>query len=362
MSQPDFYLWRADIPQEHAAWLRLWESWPEREVFAHPDYAALYTTPAERACCAACSFPTGNVLYPFLWRDLTAEVYWREGMAGRVDIVTPYGYGGPFVWDVADRQALDIAFWKAFGEWAAAEGIVSEFVRFSLFDENLLDYPGEIEVKLHNVVRNLKLAPKDLWMDVRQKVRKNVNHARKESVQIVRETDTAHLDDFLRIYESTMGRRHAAEFYRFPRSFFERLSESLAGQYMYFHALYAGQIVSTELVLVSQRNVYSFLGGTDEAAFSLRPNDLLKFEIMLWAQSMEKSNFVLGGGYQDGDGIYRYKASFAPGGGRCFRIGRRILMPETYTSLVECRRALEGEMWQPKPGYFPAYRAQEGVS
>ena len=28
----------ASVPEERSAWLALWERWPGREVFAHPDY------------------------------------------------------------------------------------------------------------------------------------------------------------------------------------------------------------------------------------------------------------------------------------------------------------------------------------
>src|ERR1035438_1807073 len=118
-----------------------------------------------------------------------------------------------------------------------------------------------------------------------------------------------------------MDRRNAGEAYYFPREYFERIHADLKGQFAYFHALIGGAVVSTELVLVSAQRVYSFLGGTDAAWFHVRPNDLLKVEIMNWARSAGKTEFVLGGGYARGDGIYRYKLSFAPSGSVPFSIG-----------------------------------------
>lgn len=145
----------------------------------------------------------------------------------------------------------------------------------------------------------------------------------------------------------------------FPRRYFERIHADLKGQFSYFYAVVGGAVVSTELVLVSADRIYSFLGGTDAAWFHVRPNDLLKVEIMNWARGAGKTEFVLGGGYARGDGIYRYKLSFAPNGSVPFSIGSRVLNANAYKRLVQARRtfeAREGCQWQPNSEYFPAYR------
>jgi lipid II:glycine glycyltransferase (peptidoglycan interpeptide bridge formation enzyme) len=116
------------------------------------------------------------------------------------------------------------------------------------------------------------------------------------------------------------------------------------------------RVVSTELVLISAENVYSFLGGTDSAHFEMRPNDLLKFEIMRWAKTAGKKNFVLGGGYTPNDGVFRYKQAFAPQGVVPFYVGQRILDPQSFERLVAERRRTApyaGESMD----FFPAYRA-----
>jgi hypothetical protein len=129
---------------------------------------------------------------------------------------------------------------------------------------------------------------------------------------------------------------------------------------MYFHAIHDGRVISTELVLVSAENVYSFLGGTDSRGFEMRPNDLLKYEIVLWAKRQGKRRFVLGGGYKTGDGIYRYKLGFAPHGSMPYYVGCRVLRADLYDKLVKNKEALarsKGDEWFPQTGYFPAYRA-----
>jgi len=176
-------------------------------------------------------------------------------------------------------------------------------------------------------------------------VRKNVKKARASGVRIEFDEDGTRLDDFLRLYAHTLDRRDAADRYRFQRDFFERLPE---GGRVYVHALLDGEVVSSELVLLSERNAYSFLGGTDSASFAARPNDLLKWELILRLKEQGKRRFVLGGGYTAGDGIFRYKRSFAPHGLVPFSVGRRVFQQQLYDELT-ARAAGGGD-------FFPAYR------
>lgn len=90
----------------------------------------------------------------------------------------------------------------------------------------------------------------------------------------------------------------------------------------------------------------------------MRPNDLLKYEIMRWARGLGKQHFVLGGGYRPNDGIYRYKLSFAPLGAVPFFTGTRVLNMQLYDTLVQNAAAVGCQSSGNKASdYFPAYRA-----
>lgn len=121
---------------------------------------------------------------------------------------------------------------------------------------------------------------------------------------------------------------------------------------MYFNVVYEGKIISTELVIYGAKNCYSYLGGTDEDYFDVRPNDYLKYEIIKWAKEKGLKNFVLGGGYGSDDGIFQYKLCLAPHGERDFHIGKRIFDKVVYDKLVAIRS--EEEL---NENYFPLYRS-----
>ena len=63
--------------------------------------------------------------------------------------------------------------------------------------------------RTHNVVRNLENPIDDIWMDFKQKVRKNVKRANSYGLEILIDETGAYIEDFLRIYYGTMERSDA---------------------------------------------------------------------------------------------------------------------------------------------------------
>lgn len=345
---------RLDRPKEHEAWLAAWSASPDREVFGHPAYAELHANAGDQVLCAAQSGTRGAILLPLIQRPLSREPWGGDADGCGFDLVSPYGYGGPFAWGEPDVPA----FWEGLRAWARRERVVTCFLRLSLFAPDAFAPEGTVESIAENVVRDLRLEPEALWMDYDHKVRKNVKCAQRNGVEVVDDAGER-LEEFLSIYYSTMERREAAQDYYFPKLYFERIVRDLHGQFRFFHALKDRRLVSTELVLVSRGRIYSFLGGTTREAFPYRPNDLLKHAIALWGAAQGKEAFVLGGGYEAGDGILRYKTAFAPSGLRPFRVAKITFDDASARALAERRRRWEearGRPWTPKPGFFPKYR------
>ena len=342
---------------ERGLWLAHWQDSANREVFAHPGYLGLFSSASVRTLGALYSEGGGHVMFPFLLRDIKSEAFAPAWADKCTDITSPYGYGGPCSPSPGGVSAS--AFWKEFDEWAWDHGVVSEFIRFTLFSDETLPYPGQVEEKQLNVVRSLALGDEALWLDFEHKVRKNVIRARRENVQVEIDLEGHRLECFQRVYSGTMERRQAGGSYRFSAAFFRALVEGLKGQFAFFHALVGGKVVSTELVLVSRKRAYSFLGGTDKAFYAVRPNDLLKFEIIQWAKRSGLESYVLGGGYEPEDGIFRYKRSFAPDGCTPFRVGFRIHRTSEYGRLNTARAEWNLQHGRPPADerFFPRYRS-----
>lgn len=261
------------------------------------------------------------------------------------DLITPYGYGG-FFGEISDNVALN----EVYNQYCIENRYICEFVRFELFSDYYKYYDGETETRTHNVVRNLEDSIDVIWMDFKQKVRKNVKRANTYGLEIIIDETGKYINDFLRIYYSTMERSNAQDQFYFKKSFFEKMM-SMDNAVM-FHVKFEEKIISTEMVLYGSENCYSYLGGTDAEYFYTRANDFLKFEIIKWAKAKRLKNFVLGGGYGSDDGIFQYKLCFAPHNLYDFHIGRRVFDQTTYDKLVALRA---NEIMNEK--YFPIYRS-----
>ncbi|MEP7343731.1 MAG: GNAT family N-acetyltransferase [Gemmatimonadaceae bacterium] len=349
-SAVEFEVLDAAVPADRARWLQLWTDGTSHEPTHHPTYASLFAGPINRIACAHFRDTGGEVLFPFFRRSIP------NAALGLEDAITPYGYGGPYQEGAPNVEA----FWDHFDAWATNTGLVSLVARLSLFDSQLVPWRGHAQSVMENVVRRLDRSPGDIFSSYEHKVRKNVRRAQREGLTVEIATHPIRVDDFHRIYLGTMDRRSAENTFHFPREFFDALHRDMPDNILYAHVLHEGVVISSELVLRSARYLYSFLGGTDERYFPMRPNDLLKHAVIEWGSANRFEGYIMGGGPEAGDGIFRYKRSFAPDGVVPFRIGTRVYRPDVYDQLVEERRhraELAGESWVPSPSYFPRYRA-----
>jgi len=350
----NFILLDAAVPEQRARWEDLWDAWPHGDVVAHPGYVQLFARPEDRGVCACQVGRSGGILFPLIVRPLCVEP-WAGGETESCDLVSPYGYGGPFGWGSFDVDA----FWEGFDQWARAMHAVSLFARLSLFKDQLIPFYGETIVKGLCVIVSLKQDPDDIFRGYEKAARENIRQAKRAGVTVEPDPDCRRLEEFLAVYSATMNRLGALPIYYFPRSFFDRLIAELAGHVVLFHALHHQRVLSTELLLISEHYLYSFLGGTLEEGFPLRANPLLRHEINLWARANGKQQVVLGGGYSGQDSLLRYKQRYAPNGGVAFSVGTRIFDSTSYEALIDIRAAWErrqGNQWSPPCDYFPAYR------
>ena len=352
-----FRVLSADDPLDHAEWLHLWHRWPDSEIMAHPEYVRLFARPGDEILALSYRTEQGGVLYPLILRPFLLESWSPPGLGG-CDLTTPYGYGGPFAWGITPLEGAE--FWARCHDWAREREAVSSFARLSVFPDQLLPFDGETVPSGPNVLRRLDLSDEALWNDYEPKVRQNVRRARSRGCALAIDAAGERLDEFHRVYTSTMERHHADPQYFFPKEFFEAIVRTLPGGFAFFHVVHGGRVVSSELVLLSKRHAYFFLGGTLAESFDVRPNDFLQHETFLWCRDAGMEGLVLGGGYKGSQGLLKYKKSFAPDGEVSFQLGTKLYDPEVARELVGARRRWEearGRIWAPESGYFPAYRS-----
>ncbi len=306
-----------------------------------------------------CYFTYGNtdktlVLMPFLLRKIKVE-----GFEHYYDVSSPYGYSGPlFNEDMSRAYLLD--FWEAVDAWYKANDVVSEFIRFSL-SLNHQFYTGKLVPTLNNVNGFIHSEKELQWGNFKAKVRNNYRKAVSNnlSIKIINTPDDLeHVKVFYDIYITTMQRLNADQSYFFSLNYFENIIRLNKDNYAIAY-VYKGDVpISAELIFISGHTLFSYLGGTLSDYFDCRPNDYLKIQVMKWARANGHTYYVLGGGRQNNDSLYKYKKTFFPNDEDVvFYTGRKVIDPKVYKEMVakaNITPSLDKDTREVH--YFPKYR------
>jgi serine/alanine adding enzyme len=253
------------------------------------------------------------------------------------DATTPYGYGGP----VGKGD-----FHEAYARWCVSRSIVSTFVRFHPLYENHRDAPY---ASFASATVGWPLEG-DLLPGMHGKHRNVVRKAQKAGVAVDVTAAPDDLSAFAALYEQTMRRQDASDYYFFPPEYWERLT-ALEGNLVRFDSLADGEVVASALCLRGDRWLHYHLGATANSARDLGASNLLLYTAALWGQAQHLEEFHLGGGAgAKEDSLYAFKQRFSPEGRREFWVGKLVHDEDAY-------RRLSGGAEIDYESFFPAYRA-----
>jgi len=249
------------------------------------------------------------------------------------DVVTPYGYGGP----TAD------GFWDAYEEWARERGVVTTFVRFHPLYGNQRGAPIHVDELAPTVAWRLD-PDRDLLAGLHFKHRNKVTKAENAGATV---TQHDGLGEFVPLYEDTMRRVNAADFYFFEPAYWGRLGEL---PLVRFDAEIDGEVVASALCLATPPWLHYHLSGTTDAGRTTGSSTLVLLEAARWAQANGYERFHLGGGLGGKeDSLHHFKARFDPEGLVPAAVGKAIHDEDAY-------RRLSGGSEVVFEGFFPAYR------
>lgn len=321
-----------------------------KDICFHNLYAKLYEEKEDgKAQTFLFKNQYGSVEHTFIKRkipDLINGVQYY-------DITTAYGYGGPLVWEVKDLSQLLKSYYLAFQDYCRKNRIVSEFIRFHLFENNEVrnNYYGDVSLIGPHISRDLK---KPITSDIHKSVRTSLRKAEKMGITFEADTTKSGLEDFLKVYNSTMNRHEADGFYYFKESFFHQLHDWLGGHFVYTKAMKDNKAISSFITLYGKTHAFGFLGGTLEEYFHCQPSTYLEYHTMEWLKEEGVTHYTLGGGIKGEDGLYNYKKKFDKKGSYPFYVGKKIHDERIYSELVKKR--LGEEKIDADSDFFPLYR------
>ena len=168
------------------------------------------------------------------------------------DFATPYGYGG---W-IIEGEDTDKLF-KAYSAWVERNGIISEFVRFHPMVKNHdACNPFYEVVQLGEVVHMELSSPEDIWNNIISKNRNMIRKAIKNGVVIYNGRFPDIYEKFRMIYNGTMDKDEAEDYYYFKEPFYESILNDLSVNAQVFWAEKDDQVIASSIMLTANgRNI-----------------------------------------------------------------------------------------------------------
>ena len=339
------------LVRDREEWNRLVKSFPDWDIYYLYEYvrslelhgdgipALLYWKGEKMEIC-----------YAVMLQDIAAFAgFYGSLKKGRFfDMTTPYGYGGPLVKGEVTQGDVE-GFVRDLEEECKRQNIVSQFFRFDPLVEGQGAFFKLFEAKSLKDTVYMDLESEEvIFKNMDPKNRNMVRKARKNNVEIFSDSGE-HLEDFIRIYNATMERNQAEDYYYFKRDYFEYLQRELKHNMVYFYAVWEQKIISAAMFFYNENFMHYHLSGTLWEYRKLASVNLLLYEAALWGSRRGIQKLHLGGGMEKDDSLYGFKKQFNRNGAVPFTIGRYIFDQDTFQELVEKRAKADCNFDAAKP-------------
>lgn len=300
----------------------------QQDLYFREEYMKLYETDSEKALCFVYQEDDSIMLFPFLRRafEYKGNTYF--------DFETAYGYGGPVSNDHSEsfmEEALQAMVIKA-----SEENYVCGFVRFHPLLENWDSFNkvGRLIMDRKTIAINLTGGIEATWMnEIHTKNRNVIKKGEKNGLEFIVDNDFTYLKEFEELYNSTLDKLEADDFYYFDPRYYDQLKDTIKNRFLGI-VKYEGKVVAGAIFFYQLPYGHYHLAGSDKASLKLSPNNFL-----LWGAAKELTNrgvehLHLGGG-TDGteeNSLYLYKRKFSKYEYQ-FTLGKMIFNPALYDSI-----------------------------
>ena len=288
----------------------------------------------------------GAVIYPYVKRKVP---YWVEGKQ-YYDIITPYGFNGPYIEECSDKSKLLETFDTDFSVYCKQNGIIAEYVRFSPWLKNQGDFYQLYSIRDNSKTIAIDLSVPDILMDeIKSKRRNIIRSAQKKDVSINFDFSGKSIEKFCILYQNTIKKHDIGAYYQFPDSFIREHFSSIINKVFIANAEIDGRVISSSIFIHHDDNLHYHLSANDYSALKYQGNSLLLYEVALWGKENGFKRLHLGGIGVADKSLMDFKMSFTHSEGLPFYIGTKIRNEGVYDALAK----MHGDS---KTNYFPVYR------
>jgi hypothetical protein len=338
-----------EILSELDDWSKYYNLFENLDVYYSKEYVSASTClePGSQPFAVYFEAQDARVWYPFLIRPI-------PGWGTYTDMITAYGYGGPHLEGNPERIA---EFYKELiGSFCKDKNAVTETIRLHPLTQNHLTVQRVMEVMPVRKTIAVDLIPdytditNNYWKTRRKEIRDSIQ---KYNLQVHQKYGEEAIDSFLKLYVGTMKRNNALPQYYFDHNYFSKMMKEnpLCNPQMLFVS-YEGTIINGKLNLIGKKYAHGHLAAANAEYFYLHPDQVLIDYSIKSAKEAGASMFHMGGGYKEGDGIFKFKSSFSKGKHKLFYIGKQILNQSVYEEIIS-NLSINPACY---PDFFPIYR------
>lgn len=299
----------------------------QKDIYFCESYLKLVADEESTPVCAICEEENKLLLLPFLLKK------YKEYF----DFETPYGYGGPIT-NTNDNDWIQKAL-KALFEYFTSQNYIAGFVRFHPLIENA-DFCRSICRVIDDrktVIIDTSVSPEEIWQNqINSKNRNMIRKAEKSGLEFIRDNDFVYLDSFKKLYNGTMSRLEAADFYFFNDAYYKKFIEVFKGQGFLGCIRKNDEIISAALFMYEKDYGHYHLAGSNRIYSSLGANNLLLWKVACEMNKEGVKEFHLGGGTDgnEDNSLFKFKRSFSHHM-KQFSIGKMIFNEKLYQEICK---------------------------
>lgn len=288
----------------------------------------------------------GTVIYPYVKRKAPALVEGKQ----YYDIITPYGFNGPYIAECSCKSKLLEAFDADFSAYCEQNEIIAEYVRFSPWLKNGDDFCELYSIRKSNKTVAIDLTVSDFLADeIKSKRRNLIRLAQKEGVAVSFDFSGKSSEKFYELYQNTVIKNDIGSYYQFPYSFIQEHFSSIKNKVFIANAEADGRVVSSSIFIHHGENLHYHLSANDYSAMKYQGNSLLLYEAALWGKENGFKYLHLGGVGAAAKSLMDFKMSFTHSEGFPFYVGTKVRNASVYDALAKMHCDSE-------TNYFPVYR------
>lgn len=297
----------------------------QTDVYYLEEYVKLYENDENRALCIVCMDAENILLMPFL-RGEIEDCY---------DFETQYGYGGPIA-NTQDQEWIDNAL-ICIKDYFRENKYICGFVRFHPLIGNASYCRNQMNVinDRHTVAIITDKDTEDIWNNqISSKNRNMIRKAQRSGLVFKAEHSFESLSKFVDLYNGTMKRIGADDFYFFDDDYYKRFQEDLSDHSFLGTVSLDEKVIYAALFMYEGDYGHYHLAGSDNEYRSFGAGNLLLWESACYMHNLGIKKLHLGGGNSSSpdDPLFKYKRAFSDNL-ESFAIGKEIYNQEVYDGI-----------------------------